>query len=201
MFDASDSDSSDGSDAAHPRAPKFSMVAAAAAAAAKRKPIRGTPSAAEIEAALAVDPKTVAAPRAPPLRESRYIGRLIDRAEERREDLRIAGDKRIAADTPNAETFVTSGYERVLAGAEPLPRAPRPRAPLVPAAPAAPEPVAKRARRSRFADASTTAMPLRGARRNDDAAIAAYRERYFARERARRTEEDRSHVSISNAQS
>lgn len=162
---------------------KFDVVAAAAAAAAKRKHAQAklAPNAlteAELNAVLAPQPEQPQAQIAAPARTSRYIGKLVARAEERREEARLVEDRRLAAAAPEAEQFVTPAYARALAGeapATPASSIPHPRRQLPS------QPPAKKARPSRFAPKPA----LRGLRRNDEASIEAYRQRYFEREAAR----------------
>ncbi len=100
----------------------FSAVAAAAAATharSKRLLNKNTPSADEINAALSAPtpPQNSLQTSQATVRTSKYIGKLVRRAEERKDEARLIEDRRLARDDPNTEKFVTPAYSRALAAA------------------------------------------------------------------------------------
>lgn len=174
--DRADNSSSSSSEEASTVKPWSALAAAAAAASSRCGQIRGQPSQAEIDAALAYEtPRDSEAKSL--VRESRYIGRLVERAEERKEEARKIAEKR-CVDAEERPQFVTKRYADSLQGIQTdIPHRRRRRSPLTQVAP----PLKTTARRSRFGDAKL----FRGLRRNDESDVEAYRQRYHAREQER----------------
>lgn len=148
-----------------------------------------------------------------PERKSRYIGKLVQRAQERKAEAQLIRDRKLAksGDVPD-EKFVTPAYQRVLDEQYDASQARLPTSEHSPPAPSEPPPTdqtipeesraeerpqesrrRKRGRlRSRFADSkqqkqdsdSHPTPKTRGLRRNTPESIERYRQRYFARRAA-----------------